>query len=141
MQLHYIVSQLINKGITDFNDNIPEMLDRVARSQRDDGSFKTDIKGNELQSTLYALLTMCNIGQVEKYNTLPLIEKAMSYVLSQAVEKDNQIYWNGGVFFSGGTVVRDVFLWRSDAITTTLAITAILKYDEIKKIQNNLRSN
>ena len=139
--LHYIVSQLINKGITDFNDNIPEMLDRVARSQRDDGSFKTDIKGNELQSTLYALLTMCNIGQVEKYNTLPLIEKAMSYVLSQAVEKDNQIYWNGGVFFSGGTVVRDVFLWRSDAITTTLAITAILKYDEIKKIQNNLRSN
>ncbi|MDQ3192057.1 MAG: hypothetical protein M3Q58_10725 [Bacteroidota bacterium] len=136
--LHYIISQLIEKGMTDFNEQIPVMLHRLKKNQHEDGSWRTKIKGNELQVSLYALITMCNIGQVEKHNTLPYIEKAMAFVYSQAIETDELVYWPGGVFFSGGTVIRDSFLWRSDAVTTALALTAILKYEELKvKLADN----
>ncbi|HET6244155.1 MAG: hypothetical protein H0V01_07255 [Bacteroidetes bacterium] len=130
--LHYIISQLIAQGMTDFEDYIPVMVDRLTKNQRDDGTWRTKIKGNELQVTLYALIALLNIDQVEKHNTLPFIEKSMNFILNQAIENENQVHWPGGVFFSGGTVIRDSFLWRSDAVTTALALTAILKYNELK---------
>jgi hypothetical protein len=129
--LHYLVSCLIANDYNEFDDVIPDMIERLAKSQKTDGSWDSDIDDNSIQVTLYAVNCLLNISEVEKYGTLPMIEKGVSYILSQAKVTDHEAHWKGGVFFSAGTVMRKTFVWKSDAVTTALAVTALVKYDDL----------
>jgi hypothetical protein len=42
-----------------------------------------------------------------------------------------------GLFFSGGTIIRDTLLSRSDAYTTTLALQAFSHYLNKKTLPHN----
>jgi len=53
------------------------------------------------------------------------IQKSIEFIISQRNEEN---FWKGGVFFSGGTVVRNVLYFKSDAYTTALAAQCLQKY-------------
>jgi len=79
-------------------------------------------------STAYALDALLNFGKIEERGTLSAIEKAVRYLLHHRKSGDNYMHWEGGVFFSGGTVVRNNLVWKSDAFTTAVILKALAKY-------------
>ena len=48
--------------------------------------------------------------------------------MSKGIESEHSLSWPGGIFFSGGTIVRKTVLWRSDAYTTALVLESLVKY-------------
>ncbi len=102
--------------------------EHLLASQKTDGSFESGLKVNKkdrVQSTIYATLAMINL--IEAGEEIPLIniEKSIAFIMSQ---RNEEKYWTGGVFFSGGTVVRNVLYFKSDAYTTALAAQCFQKY-------------
>ncbi len=56
------------------------------------------------------------------------INRAIAFIDSKKKIEQNQVFWTGGVFFSGGTVVRNTLFFTSDAYTTALVAMAYQKY-------------
>ncbi len=57
-----------------------------------------------------------------------LIDRSINFLYSQKREENKQVFWKGGVYFSGGTVVRNMLYFTSDAYTTALVTMAFQKY-------------
>lgn len=128
---HYAVSRALVAGDTTLLKTAHLMLKCLSISQQKDGSFGSRRKVNrrdKLQSSVYALLAMLNFSESGLYVPQALMEHTLLYVLSQKQQVGNQVYWPGGVFFSGGTVVRNVLYFTSDAYTTALIALALQKY-------------
>ncbi|WNB17626.1 hypothetical protein [Marivirga arenosa] len=97
-------------------------------------------KGDSLQSTIYAVSALLNSGGLNSAKSEKAIVAGLDSILSKSIETDNEMHWTGGVFFSGGTVVRDVLHWKSDAVTTALVLELLVnlrshlenKYPELK---------
>lgn len=130
--IHYVLS----KNLELYRDELPTssqaIISHLISSQKEDGSFESRRKANKrdrLQSSIYALSAMLSFKNAGMVVPKENIENAMRYVLSQQVESlNNTLYWNGGVFFSGGTVVRNVLFFKSDAYTTALVAQCIQSY-------------
>jgi hypothetical protein len=56
------------------------------------------------------------------------VERSIRFLLSKASEQDNGICWTGGIFFSGGTVIRNTMFWKSDAYTSALILECLIQY-------------
>ena len=61
-----------------------------------------------------------------------LIDKSISFLYSKKERENKQVFWKGGVYFSGGTVVRNMLYFTSDAYTTALVAMAFQKYLKVK---------
>lgn len=85
-------------------------------------------KGDQLQSTVLAVNSLLNISGIQSEKSEEAIISGIEYVFSNAKEKDKGIFWEGGVFFSGGTLVRHVLHWKSDAVTTALVLEALISF-------------
>lgn len=86
-------------------------------------------KGDTIQSTVYALNALLNISLIQKdYSTLPNIAKGLTWLFKRYLNYHSGAYLPGGVFFTGGTVVRLHLHWTSDALTTALSMKALAKY-------------
>ena len=62
-----------------------------------------------------------------------MIESAIGYLLQNKIDSGQECYWTGGVFFSGGTVVRKCLFFKSDAYTTVLISQCFATYLLLKK--------
>lgn len=130
--IHYVLSK--NSGL--YTAKLPEssqaIVSHILDSQKEDGSFESRRKANKkdrLQSSVYALSAMLSFKNAGIAIPKERIDKAMSYVLFQQIEgENNTLFWKGGVFFSGGTVVRNVLFFKSDAYTTALVAQCIQSY-------------
>lgn len=92
-----------------------------------------------LQSTIYAISALLNIDGIDNETSWPVIQKGLAYVFNQIQREDNQLFWEGGVFFSGGTLVRDILYWKSNAVTTALMLETLVKIRrEMEKLNPNL---
>jgi len=131
--LHYVASKALHDGASCLEPSRDTIIRQIISSQNKDGSWTSDIEYNDIQATLYALNALLYLGENEKYKTMPVIENAIRYVLASAIREGEVTYWNGGVFFSGGTIMRYVHIWRSDAFTTALAVEAFTQYLDILK--------
>ena len=126
--LHYIVSKSIHHKDTVYNESIPYILKHILPNQNEDGSWSSFTNTNNLQATLFATLTLLNIGNFEIYKTKEAISKSVSFIRKQCFKVGELNYWLGGIFFSGGTVTRYNHVWKSDAYTTALCIELLDKY-------------
>ena len=135
--LHTSVARAYSSGITELSEAVGLLTADIIKQQRPNGSFKSRKKLNSsdrIQSTANVLYTLLHIGEFEKYKTKPVIEKALHYLLSQMKADPVQgVYWDGGVFFSGGTVVRNILQFKSDANTTVTVSWCLMKMIELKK--------
>jgi hypothetical protein len=128
---HYIMARAYQKGVIWKNATLKKMVADLKRKQQKDGSYKTLGRindGDVIQSTAFAVAALIQIGEVEKWKTKENIEVGIAFLLSQMIEKEKECYWKGGVFFSGGTVVKNMLFFKSDAYTTALIVSLLKKY-------------
>ena len=126
--LHYSAAKAYHHGARCLGPSMNVILDELKVGQKEDGSFPSDLKDDDAHNTLYALNALLLIGNEDLNQTKSMIEKSMKYVLSQKKSENGCSHWQGGAFFSGGTIIRKSLIWRSDAYTTALATQAFSHY-------------
>lgn len=139
----YSVSEAFSNGVSNLDKSAEYIIEFLLKNQANDGSWSSKRrvnKGDVLQSTAFALNALINFGDFEKYQTKLAIQKAIQYILNHSLSDKNGLHWTGGVFFSGGTVVRNHLFWKSDAYTTSIIIKAFVKYNNIFGLKNDLIS-
>ncbi len=125
---HYAVSRSMLAGETAINADGKSILSHLLKTQFSDGHFESRRKVNKkdiLQSTVYGLTSLLNLKELGYDVPKDRIDLTMSYLLKHQNEDGS---WNGGVFFSGGTVVRNVLHFKSEAYTTALMVLAMNKW-------------
>ena len=127
----YAVCKAFANGVDKLQPSTDYLLHFLIDTQNKDGSWSSRWvvnKKDELQSTAYALNALIYIGNFEQNRTTKPIENAINFILKNSITDEQGIHWNGGVFFSGGTVVRNILFWKSDAYTTAIVLTAFANY-------------
>ena len=134
--LHYATLKAWSKGIRDLDESAERLKLHLLSSQKEDGSFHSRRIVNhkdKVQSTAYALNSLLRLGNPYIIGTQLQVDKAMRYLLSKASFMDENVCWDGGVFFSGGTVIRNTLYWKSDVYTTALMLESIVLYQHYLK--------
>jgi hypothetical protein len=127
--LHYTAAKAHRLGAQCLASSIHKIHQKLITEQLSDGSYHSEWKGDEIQSTAYALLALFELDpKLELKQSLKTAVKAIEFLYKNMVQDENGTFWPGGVFFSGGTVVRKSLVWQSDAYTTAQILTAIQKY-------------
>lgn len=142
-QFPYAVSEAYANGVNKLENSSHYITEYLKCKQNEDGSWFSRPSINKkdiLQSTAYALNALINFGNFEQNKTLIPIEKAIQFILKQSIQDENGIHWKGGVFFSGGTVVRKTLFWKSDAYTTAIILKAFANYRKYLELKYNLTS-
>ena len=128
---HYTVLRAKQKG-ANYLDSASSQIERhLLKSQLEDGSYNSRIRVNKrdkIQSTAYALNALLKLGNPFGTPREININKALHYLLLQCYRQKDTICWEGGVFFSGGTVIRNILVWKSDAYTTALIAESLSMY-------------
>lgn len=127
---HYSVAKAISSGVTGLEDVVPVLKYQLMSVLKDGHVVNTEIGGNELQATLYAVNALIYLDQSEE--TMKVIRPAIEYIYLNMIGDKDEAHWLGGVFFSGGSAVRYLHVWRSDEFTTALALEAISNYLRIQ---------
>jgi hypothetical protein len=128
---HYAVLKAQHAGIKGLSPSADKLIDHIKASVNEDGSFesrKIVNKKDEVQSTVYALNALLYAGNPYKNGNFSIVEKSIRYLISQARNHNENICWEGGIFFSGGTVIRNTMFWKSDAYTTALILESLILY-------------
>ncbi len=140
-QFPYAVSEAYANGVGKLENSSTYIIEYLIETQNEDGSWfsrRVINKKDILQSTVYALNALINFGNFEQKKTLIPIEKAIQFILKQSIQDENGIHWKGGVFFSGGTVVRKTLFWKSDAYTTAIILKAFANYRKYLELKYNI---
>lgn len=123
---HYSVAKAISAGVTGLGDVVPVLKYQLKSALKNGHVSFTEIGGNELQATLYAVNALMYLDQSEE--TMSMLKPAMEYIYLNMIGEGDEAHWLGGVFFSGGSAVRYLHVWRSDEFTTALALEAMSNY-------------
>ncbi len=129
--LHFTVARALAAGDTALLPTAQLLLKYLIKTQKQDGSYESKKivnKHDVLQSTAYATLAMLYLKESGIEVPKALIDKSINFLYSQKREENKQVFWKGGVYFSGGTVVRNMLYFTSDAYTTALVGMAFQKY-------------
>jgi hypothetical protein len=129
--IHYTISKVYPYFLEELAHEANVLKMHLISSQNMDGSFFSRKKVNKkdvLQSTVYSLQAMLNLKEAGVEIPKGNMDKALEFILTHETRDDKGIHWKGGVFFSGGTVVRNALYFKSDAYTTALVAQAIQKY-------------
>jgi hypothetical protein len=132
---HYAVSRSMLAGKDKISAKGQTILSHLLNTQFPDGHFESRRKVNKkdiLQSTVYGLTSLLNFKELGYNVPKDRIDLTMNYLLKHQNEDGS---WNGGVFFSGGTVVRNVLHFKSEAYTTSLMVLAMNKWAHFSSAQ------
>ena len=132
---HFAISKAYESGIEGLKPSCEILTEDLLKKQLEDGSFISRSYINhfdKIQSTtnaLFAMIVLKNKGfDIPKEN----IDKAMNFLLKNKKKSIQGVFWDGGVFFSGGTVLRNTLFWNSDAYTTAMIALVFQKYLNMK---------
>lgn len=135
--LHAATARAYAAGVAQLSDAVDLLVADIKKQQQKDGSFKSQRRLNgydKVQSTVNALYALLQVADVKKYQTSSTINNALQYLLTQMqVDEHGFYYWKGGVFFSGGTVVKNFLHFKSDAYTTVMMSKCLLLMIDMKK--------
>jgi hypothetical protein len=127
-QIHYAVIKAWKSGVSSLSNCIEPLIDHIKTSQLPNGSFESRRivnKKDPIQSTAYALNAMLKFGNPKITGLDKNVTSALNYLLSQAHFENGKVFWSGGVYFSGGTVIRNTLYWKSDALTTAIILESL----------------
>lgn len=125
----YYVSKAYKNGVVDLEESCGLIENFILEKYEENGHWTSrDLinKGDSLQSTILAVNTLLNIKGIKSQRSQEAILSGIEYIFSESIEEDNKMHWKGGVFFSGGTLVRHVLHWKSDAVTTAFVLEALI---------------
>jgi hypothetical protein len=125
----YFVSKAYKNGVQELEESTKIIEEYVLENYEQHGLWASrDLinKGDSLQSVVYAVNTLLNISGLESEKSHQAILSGLEFIFSKSITTEIGIYWEGGVFFGGGTLVRHVLHWQSDAVTTALILEALI---------------
>ncbi len=127
----YYVSKAYKNGVGELHKSCELIESFVLNKYFEENKWVSrDIinKEDQLHSTILAVNSLLNISGIESEKSEEAIISGIEYIFSNAIENENEVFWEGGVFFSGGTLVRHVLHWKSDAVTTSLVLEALVNF-------------
>jgi hypothetical protein len=134
--IHFTVAKAFASGVEGLRNASEIVLRDILERQNVDGSFQSQSYINhfdKVQSTANALSAMLDCKSQGLIVPESNIMKAIAYILSQRKVKDGQIYWDAGVYFSGGTLLRNILFWKSEAYTTVAVANCFQRYLALEK--------
>lgn len=137
--IHFTVAKAFASGVEDLRVSSEIILKDIINKQKADGSFESQSYINHfdrLQSTTNALSAMIDCKSKGLDVPDSAIQKAIIYILSQKKIKNNQIHWEAGVYFSGGTLLRNILFWKSEVYTTVAVANCFQRYLALKSTSN-----
>ncbi len=132
--IHYGVARAYAAGVEQLAPVCQTILENIIETQNQDGSFESQDwlnKKDLVQSTAYALHAMLDMKSKGMTIENERIERAIKFLIEKSLSENNGIKWEGGIFFSGGTALRNILVWKSDAYTTALIANSLTKYLKI----------
>lgn len=123
---HYAVGKAISSGVSGLNDVRESLIKDILSRMNINGYWPSFTSTNHVQSTLFAINALLLLQQNNQY--MPEIEKGLNYIIRSKIEEGNIVYWQAGIFFSGGSAVRYEHVWRSESYTSILALEAFTNY-------------
>ncbi|WP_238807341.1 hypothetical protein [Emticicia aquatica] len=132
---HFAVSRAVAAGDKALLTTAQLLVKHLSETQNPDGSYDSWKRVNKrdiLQSTTYAVLSMLYLKESGVEVPQTLIDKSVFFLQNQKKIEKSQVFWKGGVFFSGGTVVRNILYFTSDAYTTALVAMTFQKYLNVR---------
>ncbi|MCP9755295.1 hypothetical protein EGI26_09025 [Lacihabitans sp. CCS-44] len=133
--IHFTVAKAFASGVEELRVSSEIILKDIVEKQNKDGSFQSQSYINHfdrVQSTTNALSAMIDCKSKGLAVSEPAMQKAISYILSQKKVKNDQIHWEAGVYFSGGTLLRNILFWKSEAYTTVAVANCLQRYLALK---------
>ncbi len=142
--LHFAVASAYEAGVSCLRNSSEKLYYILSQEQNSNGSWGWVVKPNKIKvatineptgSSVYAanafFIFADKLGnQKENRERLDL---AASFLIHSAQLKADSTYgWEPGVFFSGGSFVRRLVVWKSEAYTTMLAIQALDRYKHLE---------
>ena len=73
---------------------------------------------------------MLNYGNPYHEGYSENVEKAVRFLIGKLRNHNNSLCLEGGIFFSGGTVIRNTMYWKSDAYTSALLLDCLVLYQK-----------
>lgn len=129
--IDYAVAKAYVNGIKELQSIAGNIAQHLLESQNADGSFESSKWVNKkdiVQSTAYALHAMLDLRSGGIDIPDENIKKAFAFLLSKAQRNNGMCFWEGGVYFSGGTLLRNILIWQSDAYTTAMIAKCFQRY-------------
>jgi hypothetical protein len=121
--LPYAVARAYKNGSKNLKVASQKCADYLHETQQNGGFYMNRSwvnNGDTIQSTAYALHAMLDLKESGFEIEEQLISKTIHYLLAHSNKSADGTYWNGGVYFTGGTALRNIIQWHSDAYTTAL---------------------
>ncbi|MBF0314806.1 MAG: hypothetical protein HQK52_15400 [Oligoflexia bacterium] len=119
---------------------LKKMISDLIENQRDQGEWNSYRRWrgeyDKVSATAFAVAALANYLVINKNHdeiALESLRRGLHFLLSKTIwdnERANA-HWPGGIFFSGGTVVRKGVVWVSDAFTTALVVDALVNYRKL----------
>lgn len=128
---HYAIGRAYASGVTGLKSAAEKTRNHLMQLQQPDGSFLSRAwlnNADSVQTTAYALHALLDLKKSGIEIPDATIDSAVSLLISKATISKNETYWKGGVYFSGGTVLRNLLIWHSDAYTTALIAKCFQAY-------------
>lgn len=129
--IHFTVAKAFASGAVGLRKSSEIILTDIIEKQNADGSFQSQSYINhfdKVQSTVNALSAMIDCKKMGLAVPDSSMEKAVRFLLSQKKANENQLNWEAGVYFSGGTLLRNILFWKSEAYTTAAIANCFQRY-------------
>lgn len=129
--LDYAVAKAYYNGVDELHEVAQKTAKHLIGTQQANGSFESKSWVNKkdiIQSTAYALHAMLDLRSKGMMIPDENIRKSFGFLLSKAQRANGSCYWEGGVYFSGGTLLRNILIWQSDAYTTAMIAKCFQRY-------------
>ncbi len=125
--LHYTAAHAYSLGVKCIEQSVGSMLSSLWKTQKENGSWEQDWTDDVMQSTAYALASLIDLKDNSRM-THEMLKKGIEFLINNLEEDESGIHWKGGIFFSGGTVIRKNIVWKSDAVTTAYILYVLEQY-------------
>ncbi len=134
MYLYFVTSAAIADGVQCLNPSAEKMIEVILKTQSSfDGSWKNETNlvqtltnEDKTQTTLYALSSILDLQQTHPHlisdQVISAFQKGLLYVMSNVEEGNQLIHFKDGLFFSAFPILRDSTAWKSQPLTTALAL-------------------
>jgi len=130
--IHYFVSRSYRSGIKDLEEARNLCLHHLVKTQNSNGSYtgrRRVKRGDPIQNTVYASLALLNMADSKSLEHKAALDKAVRYlIMNVKTDSQGRSCWDAGVYFSGGTVVRNNLFFLSESLTTALVLEVLVKY-------------
>jgi hypothetical protein len=121
--LPYAVARAYKSGAKELQPAAEKCATFLSQIQTPNGFYfsrKWVNNRDTMQSTAYALHALLDLKEMDIPIAIEKLNQPLRYLLNHQNTSEEGTSWTGGIYFTGGTALRNIINWHSDAYTTAL---------------------